>query len=287
MTFKRQIDRLPIIPADAKKHNVTCHYCIVGCGYNAYTLAGEQAGRLRRRDQTSSASICRSSRRPRPRPGTRRRCTTSSSRTGKDVQLVIKPDVGCDVNSGLGLDPRRAHGRESHVAAARHAAAAAHRSDGLALWPDAADQLGRRARSRRASDRRRDQRAGRGRPVRVDVRPRRLGRRLREYLGHRQALFRRHEGQERSHPQSPGLQFRGPRHARHGRRRVQQLLRRCRTRRHASWRSAPIRSRPRPTTSSITGCRISAAPRSTRRRRNLPARRSSRAASSSSIRGGP
>ena len=37
MAFKRNIDRLPIIPADAKKHNVTCHYCIVGCGYNAYT----------------------------------------------------------------------------------------------------------------------------------------------------------------------------------------------------------------------------------------------------------
>ena len=37
MAYKRQIDRLPIIPADAKVHNVTCHYCIVGCGYHAYT----------------------------------------------------------------------------------------------------------------------------------------------------------------------------------------------------------------------------------------------------------
>lgn len=37
MAYKRQIDRLPIIPADAKEHNVTCHYCIVGCGYKAYT----------------------------------------------------------------------------------------------------------------------------------------------------------------------------------------------------------------------------------------------------------
>ena len=34
---KRNIDRLPIIPAGAKEHNVTCHYCIVGCGYKAYT----------------------------------------------------------------------------------------------------------------------------------------------------------------------------------------------------------------------------------------------------------
>ena len=37
MAYKRNIDRLPIIPAGAKEHNVTCHYCIVGCGYKAYT----------------------------------------------------------------------------------------------------------------------------------------------------------------------------------------------------------------------------------------------------------
>ena len=33
MTFKRHIDRLPIIPADAKVQNVVCQFCIVGCGY--------------------------------------------------------------------------------------------------------------------------------------------------------------------------------------------------------------------------------------------------------------
>ena len=44
MTYKRQIDRLPIIPADAKKHNVTCHFCIVGCGYHAYTWPTNKQG---------------------------------------------------------------------------------------------------------------------------------------------------------------------------------------------------------------------------------------------------
>ena len=44
MTYKRQIDRLPIIPADAKEHNVTCHYCIVGCGYKAYTWPMNRQG---------------------------------------------------------------------------------------------------------------------------------------------------------------------------------------------------------------------------------------------------
>ena len=37
MAYKRHIDRLPIIPPDAKEHNVVCHFCIVGCGYKAYT----------------------------------------------------------------------------------------------------------------------------------------------------------------------------------------------------------------------------------------------------------
>src|SRR6516165_318371 len=44
MAYKRQIDRLPIIPADAKEFNVTCHYCIVGCGYKAYTWPTNKQG---------------------------------------------------------------------------------------------------------------------------------------------------------------------------------------------------------------------------------------------------
>ena len=44
MAYKRQTDRLPIIPADAKEHNVVCHYCIVGCGYKAYTWDMDKQG---------------------------------------------------------------------------------------------------------------------------------------------------------------------------------------------------------------------------------------------------
>jgi arsenite oxidase large subunit len=44
MAFKRHIDRLPIIPEDAKEFNVTCHYCIVGCGYKAYTWPVNKQG---------------------------------------------------------------------------------------------------------------------------------------------------------------------------------------------------------------------------------------------------
>ena len=35
MAYRRNIDRLPIPPKDATVHNVTCHFCIVGCGYKA------------------------------------------------------------------------------------------------------------------------------------------------------------------------------------------------------------------------------------------------------------
>ena len=130
------------------------------------------------------------------------------------------------------LDPRRPHGRDDLLARAQHRAAAPHRPDGLALRPDAADELGGRARPRRARHGRGDQRAGRGRALRLRLRPWRRRRRLREHLGHRQALLRRHEGEEHPHPQPPGLQLRGPRHPRHGRRRAQQLLRGRRARRH-------------------------------------------------------
>jgi len=44
MAYKRHIDRLPIIPKDASEFNVTCHYCIVGCGYKAYTWAVNKQG---------------------------------------------------------------------------------------------------------------------------------------------------------------------------------------------------------------------------------------------------
>ena len=58
MTFKRHIDRLPIIPADAKEHNVTCQFCIVGCGYKAYTWdINEQGGTAASAQQVRRRSL--------------------------------------------------------------------------------------------------------------------------------------------------------------------------------------------------------------------------------------
>ena len=151
---------------------------------------------------------------------------------GKDVHLVIKPDPELRREFGTRLDPRRAHGRGILFRSALDPTAAADRTDGLALWPDAADELGRRARPRGARDGGGDRRPRRGRPVRLGFRSRRRRRRLRKHLGHRKALFRRDEDQEHPHSQSPGLQLRGACDPRHGGWRTQQLLRGRRTRRH-------------------------------------------------------
>ena len=101
MTFKRQIDRLPIIPADAKEHNVTCQFCIVGCGYKAYTWdINDQGGTapnankfgvdLSKQQDAMTANWYAPS------------MYNIVKQDGKDVHLVIKPDVDCVVNSGLG-----------------------------------------------------------------------------------------------------------------------------------------------------------------------------------------
>ncbi len=45
MAFKRNIDRLPIPPKNARVQTVVCHYCIVGCGYKAISWPIDQQGR--------------------------------------------------------------------------------------------------------------------------------------------------------------------------------------------------------------------------------------------------
>ncbi|NOX73626.1 MAG: arsenate reductase (azurin) large subunit [Alphaproteobacteria bacterium] len=97
MAYKRQIDRLPIPPKDAKVQNVTCHSCIVGCGYKAYTWPrnkqgtttsnafgvdlGEQQGALGTWIAPSMYNMVK--------------------QDGKDVHLAVIPDAECVVNSGL------------------------------------------------------------------------------------------------------------------------------------------------------------------------------------------
>lgn len=117
MTYKRQIDRLPIIPADAKEHNVTCHYCIVGCGYKAYTWPINQQGGFDAKSNKFGVDLSK-------QQGAETAAWYAPSmynvvkQNGQDVQLVIKPDVACVVNSGLG-SIRGARMAENHTSQQR------------------------------------------------------------------------------------------------------------------------------------------------------------------------
>ncbi len=101
MTYKRQTDRLPIIPADAKEHNVTCHYCIVGCGYKAYTWPINKQGGFDPKSNKFGVDLSKQ------QPAETVAWYSPSmynvvKQDGNDVHLVIKPDINCVVNSGLG-----------------------------------------------------------------------------------------------------------------------------------------------------------------------------------------
>ena len=101
MTYKRQIDRLPIVPKDAKEFNVTCHYCIVGCGYKAYTWQINKQGGAAAAQNKFGVDLAKQ------QPADTGAWYSPSMynivrQNGEDVHIVIKPDKGCVVNSGLG-----------------------------------------------------------------------------------------------------------------------------------------------------------------------------------------
>lgn len=116
MAYKRQIDRLPIIPADAKEHNVTCHYCIVGCGYKAYTWPMNRQGGTAPAQNKFGVDLSQ-------QQGQETDAWYAPSmynvvkQDGRDVHLVIKPDAACSVNSGLGSvrGARMAENRRSDI----------------------------------------------------------------------------------------------------------------------------------------------------------------------------
>jgi len=116
MAYKRNVDRLPIIPADAKKHIVTCHYCIVGCGYHAYTWPVKKEGGTAPGENAFGVDLTKQ------QPAEAEAWYAPSmynvvKQDGKDVHLVIKPDKGCSVNSGLGSvrGARMAENRRSDI----------------------------------------------------------------------------------------------------------------------------------------------------------------------------
>ena len=97
MAYKRQIDRLPIPPKDAKVHNVTCHYCIVGCGYKAYTWPRDKQGTA----TDNAFGIDLSEQQGADGTWVAPSMHNVVKQDGKDVHLALIPDTECVVNSGL------------------------------------------------------------------------------------------------------------------------------------------------------------------------------------------
>jgi arsenite oxidase large subunit len=101
MTYKRNVGRLPIPPKDAAVHNVTCHFCIVGCGYKAYTWdVGKQGGRAAGQNVFGADLGAQQAAESPTWYAPSMYNVVKQNR--RDVHIVIKPDHDCVVNSGLG-----------------------------------------------------------------------------------------------------------------------------------------------------------------------------------------
>lgn len=101
MAFKSQTDRLPIVPANARKQNVTCNFCIVGCGYHAYSWPVNKQGGTA--TSANAFGVDLSEQQPAETDAWYAPSMYNIvKQDGKDVHLVIKPDHECVVNSGLG-----------------------------------------------------------------------------------------------------------------------------------------------------------------------------------------
>jgi len=100
MTFKRGNSRLPIPPKDAKVQNVTCDFCIVGCGYKAYSWSIDREGGTKPGDNAfgvdlneQAGALAESWYNP--------AMHNIVQQNGEAKHLIIKPDQECSVNGGL------------------------------------------------------------------------------------------------------------------------------------------------------------------------------------------
>ena len=100
MTYKRGVDQLPIPPKDAKVQNVTCDFCIVGCGYKAYSWDLNRQGGKAAGDNAFGVDLSEQQG-PESEAWYQPSMYNIVEQDGRPVHLVIKPDKDCVVNAGL------------------------------------------------------------------------------------------------------------------------------------------------------------------------------------------
>lgn len=93
-------DRIALPTKDAQKSNMTCHFCIVGCGYHVYKWdASREGGRAP--SENALGLDFRKQLPPMAITMTPAMTNTVTDRTGKRWNIMVVPDKQCVVNSGL------------------------------------------------------------------------------------------------------------------------------------------------------------------------------------------
>jgi arsenite oxidase large subunit len=93
-------DRVALPPVNAKRTNMTCHFCIVGCGYHVYKWEENREGG-RAPNQNALGLDFRTQLPPMSVIMTPVMTNVITDSDGKRHNIMIVPDKGCDVNQGL------------------------------------------------------------------------------------------------------------------------------------------------------------------------------------------
>ncbi|MGA7799298.1 MAG: arsenate reductase (azurin) large subunit [Gammaproteobacteria bacterium] len=93
-------DRIPLPPTDASKTNMTCHFCIVGCGYHVYKWPANREGG-RAPHQNALGLDFRKQLAPLQTILTPAMVNRIRDHDGQDYTIMIVPDKQCTVNQGL------------------------------------------------------------------------------------------------------------------------------------------------------------------------------------------
>ncbi len=93
-------DRIALPPTGAQKTNMTCHFCIVGCGYHVYKWDANTEGGRAAGQNALGVDFTRQVP-PLAITMTKAMTNTITDRSGKRWNIMIVPDKGCSVNAGL------------------------------------------------------------------------------------------------------------------------------------------------------------------------------------------
>ncbi len=93
-------DRVGLPPKDARKTNMTCHFCIVGCGYHVYKWEANREGGRAPNENAMGVDFTKQVP-PLALTMTRAMTNTITDLSGRRWNIMIVPDKECAVNGGL------------------------------------------------------------------------------------------------------------------------------------------------------------------------------------------